>query len=121
MFRKTFMITDSFKDGWKNVNGSGNREDDNCGSWLEHWKNITMLGNRAVICASAECNEIATDGSHVRHPSVPGVWIVPLCHKHNCSSEDLTLKDGAVLVRANLSETCDDMSEDSFDTLLELK
>ena len=96
----------------KNANGTSRFEDDNCGSWLQHWKNYG--GNDDVpLCCIQGCSELAEHGAHVIRPKAQNesykrnLYIVPMCTKHNSMhGKELIAVAGTTFVRANQSETC---------------
>lgn len=62
------------------------------GNWLRFWKEqVGVEANKSVTCHRWLCGEEATDGAHVilANPNASKKWyIVPLCHSHNCSSDE---------------------------------
>lgn len=89
----------------KNLNGTSGKSC-HCNSWLDHWKNHG--GSLAIFCYQIDCLETSLVGAHVKkYNSLDQKhYIIPLCQKHNQSSETITLTSSAKLVSANVSETC---------------
>lgn len=79
-----------------------------CGSWLDHWRNHHPGIGVDFFCSHKECLKIDLIGAHVQ--IVDGVdkswYIVPLCKKHNNTSEIFEVVSYATLVPAKKSETC---------------
>lgn len=70
-----------------------------CDTWIGHWRKWT--GSRRSTCAIAGCSGKAV-GAHVRKSrSTDQRWyIVPICHRHNMSGSELSVKVELVHVRA---------------------
>lgn len=100
------------RDTWtmRNKVGTGGR-DCPCGGWLLHWKNYTKLQGEPK-CGVEGCEVDAEVGAHItlpRHEIEDRQrieWIVPMCHKHNRSTELLKSKKKAIVVRADTATTC---------------
>lgn len=89
---------------FKNVSGTGDRSC-GCGSWKDHW--IKFSGAHWGECQSGACRNAATVGAHVIIVGGDGTHkILPLCDAHNRSAEVQTVWQNAVLVSANVSQTC---------------
>ncbi len=90
-----------------NVNGTSDNTC-KCISWLAHWKNFGG-GTVPNYCSEKSCTTKPTVGAHVQKESSThrGWYIVPLCDAHNKQTgKSLELVDSAVLVSANVSQTC---------------
>jgi hypothetical protein len=78
-----------------------------CKSWLTHWE---KHGNSmSFFCAEKDCYSFFDlVGAHVKKTNVKdNIWyIIPLCKKHNNSTDELEIRDHIVLVPANVAETC---------------
>ena len=67
----------------KNENGTAKLNDNNCGSWLQHWKNYGGNDNAPLCCISG-CFNIAEHGAHVTRPNAKNkdykthLYIVPM-------------------------------------------
>jgi hypothetical protein len=95
----------------KNENGTSNRKDPNCGSWISHWEKISKL--QKSFCRISGCNNLATDGAHITRPYAKiddyktHSYILPMCPEHNGKHGEILLaKPGSTFVWANISETC---------------
>lgn len=90
----------------RNVVGSSN-DDCKCGTWLKHWENYSNQ-ETPDYCIVANCLEKDLVGAHVKKfdSADKNEYIIPICQKHNRSSEVLTVSDDYDLVSANVSETC---------------
>jgi len=91
------------------INNNGTSDTDcKCGSWLEHWKNYS---GQAIpyLCCEKSCAGTNLVGAHVQiDNSKDNNWyIVPLCKKHNASTEELELFEGTALAPANKKKTCE--------------
>jgi hypothetical protein len=95
-------------EGWKNVSGSGDQKC-KCGSWKQHWLNFSGATEWPSECSIKGCSEKPVDGGHLRCSENNLEYIAPLCSKHNNpnNTEEMTLKGGVKLARANRSETCE--------------
>lgn len=66
----------------KNENGTAKLNDNNCGSWLQHWKNYGGNDDTPLCCISG-CFNIAGHGAHVTRPNAKNedykthLYIVP--------------------------------------------
>lgn len=93
----------------KNINGTSVFQDNNCGSWINHWKKYG--GNsESPVCCVLTCSKDASVGAHVniRDYQNQEYFIVPMCDEHNGKhGRELDVKPGTIFVRANKSETCD--------------
>lgn len=90
----------------KNVQGTSDKSC-SCGSWLNHWKRFSGKAI-PIVCATA-CTDDATVGGHVQKvgSSDTGTYIVPLCDKHNQTTEAMEINESKTpLVSANVSQTC---------------
>ena len=90
-----------------NVNGTSDNTC-KCGSWLAHWKNFSGQ-EIPTYCAEKACTAKPDVGAHVQKDSTADKswYIVPLCSPHNRETgKSLNLVDSAVLVSANVSQTC---------------
>lgn len=71
------------------------------GNWLLFWKKAVGVDEKTdVKCHRLLCNAIATDGAHVilADPKAPKDWyIVPLCHLHNCGTDDVFFVEGPLV------------------------
>lgn len=75
----------------------------NCSSWLEHWQRYG--GNNEVrLCSVLRCKEAMEVGAHVKD-TYRREGLVPLCQKHNKSTEELDVGSVA-LVSASVVGTC---------------
>lgn len=90
----------------KNIGGTSDNTC-TCGSWLEHWKR-NGGGTIPKWCQEKSCIKPPTVGAHVQKDSETdrSWYIVPLCDRHNKKQTELELMTGAVLVSANVKETC---------------
>jgi hypothetical protein len=82
-----------------------------CGSWLAHWGKFS--DQVAHGCFVNGCSKVHSVGGHVQKDSTTdrNWYIVPLCDDHNRKwGESLDIWDGANLVSANVSETCEKRS-----------
>ena len=96
----------------RNENGTARFNDDNCGSWIQHWKNYGGNDDFPLCCVKG-CNNFAEHGAHVTRPNAKNeyykthFYIVPMCAHHNgMHGKILTAVAETVFVRANQSETC---------------
>ncbi|PNH09058.1 hypothetical protein TSOC_004377 [Tetrabaena socialis] len=66
-------------EGFRNCGGSGVDE----GRWLRHYRGV--MGEKGIIydCSVGGCQKVATDGGHVLFDERSGVFLLPICHKHN--------------------------------------
>lgn len=90
-----------------NINGTSTYTC-NCGSWLDHWKKFSGQA-LPTWCSEKSCANKPEVGAHVQKAGYTDTawYIVPLCSKHNAKTgESLDLANYAVLVPANVSETC---------------
>jgi len=90
----------------KDINGtSGNKC--GCGSWLDHWKKFSRLA-LPTYCAEQRCLKRPEVGAHVQKDStMDRAWyIIPVCSTHNAKAVEMDINDSAVLVSANVSQTC---------------
>jgi hypothetical protein len=95
------------KTGWKNKGGTSERTPCRCGTWKQHWKNIS--GKQwPKECSVDGCKNPAEVGAHLWNPQVQGEKIVPFCKQCNTQGADVVfdLKD-VELVSANRAETCE--------------
>jgi hypothetical protein len=79
-----------------------------CGSWLEHWKNLSHLP-LPHVCQARGCQEAPVAGAFAQKDNYfDEAWfVVPLCHKHNrLYGASLDLAEGVVLVSAKASKSC---------------
>ena len=71
-------------------------------SWIDFWEKKTGL--KRGICKHETCLSAATDGAHVNVSGHGNYWyIVPLCHKHNLSSDSFKVNGPLVPVNPDLS------------------
>jgi hypothetical protein len=99
-----FMI----ESGWKNKGGTAELPQCGCGTWKQHWINVS--GKKwPAKCAVDGCENSAEVGAHIRNSKVEGVQIAPFCKECNAQGTDteFTLKDDVKLVSANRAQTCD--------------
>jgi hypothetical protein len=77
-----------------------------CGSWLAHWKKFSR--SSVSTCTASDCQKKVEVGAHViKHNSTDSKhYIVPLCSA--CNKRADTFNVDAVLISANVSETCGD-------------
>lgn len=90
-----------------NVNGTS-QNTCKCGSWLDHWKKFSGQ-SLPSYCAEKSCTKKPGVGAHVQKDSSTdrGWYIVPLCNDHNLQTgSSLNLVESAILVSANVSQTC---------------
>ncbi len=90
-----------------NINGTS-QNTCKCGSWLEHWKRFSGQA-LPKWCSESGCIKAPEVGAHVQKDSSTdkGWYIVPFCNEHNGQTgKSLNLIDSAVLVSANVSQTC---------------
>lgn len=70
----------------ENVPGTGEDRCTRCGSWIEHWENLS--GKKRSLCAKKGCLMPAIDGAHVYvDGNCREIYIVPLCHSCNTSEK----------------------------------
>lgn len=101
----------------ENSNGSSKRSQrcQNCGTWLDHL--VRLSGKTPGNCSIEGCDKPATDGAHVLRPLARKdeyrnhSYILPMCHSHNMSTDQLIVKPGSTFVWANVSETCGKISK----------
>jgi hypothetical protein len=95
------------KTGWKNKGGTSERSPCGCGTWKQHWKNISTK-QWPKKCSVNGCNNSAEVGAHLWNPKVEGEKIVPFCKKCNAQGTDVefSLKDDVDFVSANRAKTC---------------
>ncbi len=91
---------------YKNVKGSGNLKDDNCGSWKQHWMKIS--GEKwPTTCCVKGCTNEATDGAHIHEVGDKKTYIIPMCKEHNNPDNEDEFEINAITpVPANIEETC---------------
>lgn len=85
----------------KNLNGTSDNTCDKCGTWLNHWENLS--GEVAILCSCKDCDGFAEVGAHVQKNTSDCSWyIVPLCKECNKkpSTDVFELKEDTVLVSA---------------------
>ena len=94
------------KIGWRNKGGTSARLPCVCGSWKQHWINVSGKP-WPKQCSVAECKNPAEVGAHIWNPNVEGEKIAPFCKECNALGTDkvFNLKD-VELVSANRAETC---------------
>lgn len=92
---------------WKNKSGTGERSCA-CGSWKKHWINFSgeSWPNQ---CSVSGCTNAPTLGGHVINAAVNGEWIVPMCDSCNKKNAPFNIEVGITLVKANKSETCENL------------
>lgn len=90
----------------KNIKNTADKKC-NCGSWLQHWQNVTKK-RIPPCCREIICQNKDLVGAHViKVDSTDNdTYIVPLCQMHNISEEEIEIMDG-YLVSANKSEICE--------------
>jgi len=88
-----------------NVNGTAGLAC-KCGSWLDHWRKYSR--QRYEYCGEGSCSARSEVGAHVqKNTAFDRAWyIVPLCTRHNARAASMTLKEGLVLVPADVASTC---------------
>ena len=102
LFVEEFMI----KTGWKNKGGTSELPQCMCGTWKQHWLNVSAKQWPAK-CAVKGCNNPAEVGAHIKNSKVEGVQIAPLCKKCNAQGTDVEFTLGEVeVVSANRAATC---------------
>lgn len=88
-----------------NVKGTSERTC-SCGSWKNHW--VKVSGREwPVFCSESTCLNEAEVGAHVCFRKGGQTYIVPLCHEHNMANGSIEIPEDAVLVSANVAETCE--------------
>jgi len=97
---------------WENLENSTEKyEKCTCGDMLKHWKTFCCLmptSNMGDICSVYDCSNPSVDGAHIKNTSVDGIYIVPMCHSCNKTTNGkFTLKDKTVLVTADYKKSCD--------------
>jgi hypothetical protein len=95
------------KSGWKNKGGTSELPQCGCGTWKQHWINVS--GKKwPTKCAVDGCTNSAEVGAHICNPEVQGVQIAPFCKECNAqeTSFEFSLKDNVELVSANRAKTC---------------
>ena len=100
------------KKGWRNKVGNDG-ECPFCGAWSDHWKNFSGEEFDKQLCSREGCKKKAEVGAHVIRPRDGSYeWIVPSCTEHNVtenlpnvSPESFILKEGTILVNADVGET----------------
>lgn len=91
----------------RNINGT-NDNSCKCGSWLEHWKKFSGR-DLPSFCPEDKCSQKPEVGAHVQKENTTDTawYIVPLCKSHSAETgKSLTVGSWAMLVSANVSETC---------------
>jgi len=69
------------------------------GAMIDGWKEKRGIEG-GVSCCVHGCHAWATDGAHVTVGSGTKIYIVPMCHKHNCQyGQTLWVRDEALPVR----------------------
>lgn len=91
--------------GWSNKVGTTGRSCV-CGSWKQHWINISNQ-RWPSVCAVAGCTNPPALGGHIISSCVDGERIVPLCDSCNKHNGEFELKDGTHVPSANKSLTCE--------------
>ncbi len=76
-----------------------------CGSWLDHWKKFSNQ-SMPTYCPVGGCLEKVEVGAHVKKDGEKGVYIVPLCKKHNAETGTFEVPDYTALASADVSLTC---------------
>lgn len=105
------------------INKSGTTEKSltcpNCKSWIHHWEVLADEKRPADgVCPICGCNGLTEKGDKapifgchvvIKDDSDQVVYIAPLCQCCNNKSigTEMTLRKDIVLVRANVSETCE--------------
>jgi len=70
-------------------------------SWIDFWEKKT--GQKRGLCKHTTCFSAATDGAHVNVAGHGNYWyIVPLCHKHNESTDSFEVNGPLVPVNPTL-------------------
>ena len=90
----------------KNINGTSDNKC-NCENWVKHWEKYSKRSIK--YCSAYGCmEETNIVGAHVqKSDQTDSMWyIIPLCHTHNMSKEELRVSDGTVFISANVSKTC---------------
>lgn len=89
----------------KNIKGTSDKTC-KCGTWLKHWEKYSK--KTAAECSIIGCKHDADVGAHVIKCSSTedNHYIVPMCTGHN-SIEDDCFTVNAVLISANVKNTCD--------------
>ncbi len=105
----TYTTTEEVK--VKNENGTANRKDENCGTWIKHWEKFSKL--KQTVCSIKGCSNSGTEGAHTTRPNATSEeykthsYILPMCPEHNGKhGETLTAKSRSTFVWANIAETC---------------
>lgn len=90
----------------KNINGTSDTTC-KCGSWLKHWEKYS--GQTATYCIEEKCIGKDLVGAHVQKADSSDMswYIIPLCNKHNQSTETLVVSDSYTFVSANKKQTCE--------------
>jgi hypothetical protein len=90
-----------------NINGTSGKIC-SCGSWLNHWKNVSGI-SLPGSCREIKCLNLPEVGAHVqKDDSADKNWyIVLLCDQHNRQTgKSIEIMDFTVLVSANVSLGC---------------
>lgn len=91
--------------GWSNKKGTSSRNCV-CGSWKQHWINISKK-QWPSTCSVSGCGNKPDVGAHVINAEVNGEKIIPMCDSCNKLAGTFRLKGGVSIVSANTSETCE--------------
>ncbi|MCD8214649.1 MAG: hypothetical protein LUC97_03245 [Clostridiales bacterium] len=95
---------------WRNVRGSDEFKDYNCGTWKQHWVNYNISKQEwPDKCSRVGCENKAEVGAHVRNHEHFGraMYIIPLCSKCNqIYDDDLTIKRDVAFAPASKARTC---------------
>jgi hypothetical protein len=78
-----------------------------CGNWLQHWRNFSVLPLPSR-CSETLCRDKPEVGAWVQRGDASGAewYVVPLCKRHSQSTSALEISSFAMLVSANVKETC---------------
>lgn len=84
---------------WENAEGTSTQLDSRCGSWKQHYINVTQKPFPAQ-CSCLDCYSPAHDVCHVINKALSGnkLYIVPLCSRCNHRQGTFALYPGTVLV-----------------------
>ena len=94
----------------KNASNTATDKCPNCGDWIDHWQRFSEQ-KLPPVCPVYGCTETKLEGAHielvgyVQENQVGYIFIVPLCHTHNMTKDELDTEDIA-LVHADLKMTC---------------
>jgi hypothetical protein len=78
-----------------------------CGSWLEHWEKHSK--RPALFCSEEGCINTNLVGAFVQKTNDDkNRFLLPLCHTHNTSKEELEITSSTILIPLNKKNPCDE-------------